>query len=259
MSETQGRYSWHELMTNDVAAAGKFYSELVGWVAAPWKDGDMANAYTFFMSGDRPAAGMMPMMESATAMGAGPRWLAYVAVDDIDDTVAKTTALGGAVLVPIQDVATVGRFAVLRDPQGAVFGAITGVNKLAPEEDPRPQEFSWHELVTTDLAGAVSFYESIFGWKKQSEFDMGDMGKYHMYGRDRFTYGGMMTMVPGQPGPFWLNYVQVSDTADAAAERAKAAGAKVFLGPMEVPGGDRVAAMTDPQGAAVAVHSKAGK
>jgi predicted enzyme related to lactoylglutathione lyase len=67
-----------------------------------------------------------------------------------------------------------------------------------------------------------------------------------------FTKSADMPMPPN-----WLLYANVPGTADAAADRAKAAGAQIFLGPMDVPGGDRIAAMMDPQGAAFAVHSKA--
>ena len=49
------------------------------------------------------------------------------------------------------------------------------------------------------------------------------------------------------------------DSADSATERAKSRGATVIIPPMEVPGGDRVAVMIDPQGAAFAVHSKAAR
>ncbi|HWK08496.1 MAG TPA: hypothetical protein VNR64_00500 [Vicinamibacterales bacterium] len=37
----------------------------------------------------------------------------------------------------------------------------------------------------------------------------------------------------------------------------RANGGRVLNGPMDVPGGDRVAQCLDPQGAAFAVHSKA--
>ena len=60
------------------------------------------------------------------------------------------------------------------------------------------------------------------------------------------------------PVSAWLHYVSV-DSADAAAERATKAGGKVMLGPMEVPGGDRIATLNDPQGTWFAVHSKAAK
>jgi predicted enzyme related to lactoylglutathione lyase len=53
-------------------------------------------------------------------------WTPYIGVDDPDATCRKATELGAEVLVEPMDVATVGRFAVLKDPQGAVFGVIKG-------------------------------------------------------------------------------------------------------------------------------------
>ena len=251
-----GRFIWHELMTNDPDAAKRFYGEVVGWSAEDFGGGPME--YTVFMSGDTPCAGLMKIPDHAAAMGAPPSWLAYVEVDDVDATIGRVAELGGSMLGPAMNVPDVGYFAVLRDPQGAAFGIMTSARPPEPETDARPLEFSWHELTTTDLTGAIAFYQAIFGWEKKGEFDMGPAGVYHMFGRDRFTYGGMFTKSPDMPmPPNWLLYASVPDTADAATERAKAAGANVFLGPMDVPGGDRVAAMADPQGAAFAVHSKA--
>ncbi|HEU5171843.1 MAG TPA: VOC family protein [Gemmatimonadales bacterium] len=71
---------------------------------------------------EQPAAGLFAM---PPAMGnVPPHWLIYVAVDDRDATVAKARDLGGSVIVPPADVPTVGRFAILADPQGAVFSVI---------------------------------------------------------------------------------------------------------------------------------------
>lgn len=251
-----GRFIWHELMTKDPDAAKRFYGEVVGWSARKFADSPMD--YTIFMSGETPCAGLMAIPDHAAAMGAPPSWLAYVEVDDVDATVARVTELGGSLLGPATNIPDVGYFAVLRDPQGAAFAIMTSARAPEPEEDPKPLEFSWHELTTTDIASAIAFYTAVFGWEKKGEFDMGPAGVYHMFGRDRFTYGGMFQKSPDMPmPPNWLLYASVPGTADAAAERAKAAGANVFLGPMDVPGGDRIAAMLDPQGAAFAVHSKA--
>ena len=54
-----------------------------------------------------------------------PRWLPYVTVDTVDETVRQAQALGGQVLFPPTDISEVGRFAVLQDPQGAEFTMIT--------------------------------------------------------------------------------------------------------------------------------------
>ncbi len=251
---TRGRFSWHELMTSDTAAATAFYENVVGWTT---KRSDVAGTgYTLLMSGETPVGGLMANPAEAVAMGAPPSWLAYIEVPNVDETIEQATKLGGKVLAPAQTIAGAGRFAVLQDPQGAVFGILTSEMPLRPETEPPPREFFWHELTTSDQAAAIKFYEQLFGWEKKSEFDMGPMGIYHLYGRGEFTYGGIMQKTPDGPGTYWLHYVRVADSADAAADRAKKAGATPMVGPMEVPGGDRVAILRDPQGAVFAVHSR---
>ena len=59
---------------------------------------------------------------------------------------------------------------------------------------------------------------------------------------------------PRTSPPSWLSYICVDDV-DAAASEVKQAGGKVILGPMEVPGGDRVLQGVDPQGAWFALHT----
>ena len=112
---------WNELMTNDVDKAGAFYTKLFGYAADTQKMGDVN--YTSFMNGDRPAAGMMAITPE---MGEGipPHWGIYLAVDDCDATLAKAESLGGRVIAPANEIPEVGRFAVIADPQGAVFGII---------------------------------------------------------------------------------------------------------------------------------------
>lgn len=198
----------------------------------------------------------MALPPEAAAMGSSPSWLAYVEVPDADAAVAQAVKLGGTVHVPAKTMDQAGRFAVMLDPQRAAFAVIKSASPLKPESDPGPRQFSWHELATNDQPAVIKFYEQLLGWEKKSEFDMGDMGVYYMFGRDRFTYGGIMKKGSQTPGSSWLHFVRVADTADAAAERAQKAGGKVISGPMKVPGGDRIATLSDPQGATFAVHSK---
>jgi predicted enzyme related to lactoylglutathione lyase len=51
-------------------------------------------------------------------------WVPYVAVEDVDATVAKAQELGGSAVMDAMDVPNVGRIGVLKDPNGAVFGII---------------------------------------------------------------------------------------------------------------------------------------
>ena len=83
---------------------------------------------------------------------------------------------------------------------------------------------------------------------------MGPMGTYRIFGVGENRLGGMMTAPEGQSHrPAWLFYTETSDL-DAALRRATTRGAKLLNGPMDVPGGGRIAQLLDPQGAAFALH-----
>ena len=56
--------------------------------------------------------------------GIPPSWGVYFSVVDADAIVTKAEALGASVLVEPTDIPA-GRFAVLADPQGAVFNVMT--------------------------------------------------------------------------------------------------------------------------------------
>jgi hypothetical protein len=88
---------------------------------------------------------------------------------------------------------------------------------------------------------------------------MGPMGMYLIFGRNGTQLGGMFDKgSQGKPGSaYWLGYVSVDDV-EGAIERAKAARGSVLTGPMDVPGGDRVAQLMDPHGAFFALHMRAG-
>lgn len=118
--QTPGAFSWSELMTPDPEAAARFYGSLFGWTV---KTMDMGTGpYHVASVGDDQVAGLMkPPPEQATMP---PMWGVYITVSDADETVARCAALGGTVLVPATDVPTVGRMAVLQDPQGAVFSVM---------------------------------------------------------------------------------------------------------------------------------------
>jgi hypothetical protein len=254
-----GRFAWYELMTTDPKAAEGFYTKVVGWGTEPFPG--METPYTMWMNGKQPVGGLMEIPAEAKAGGAPPNWLLYVAVGDADAAVAKAQSLGGKVETGPQDVPGVGRFAVLSDPQGAVFAILqpSDPSVYGEETVPAPLEISWHELATTDREGAAAFYSALFGWEKQNANDMGEpVGVYQEFGRPGRPLGGIFKKPADMPGPsFWLLYAKIADL-DAALAAAKAGGGTVLMGPMEIPGGDRIAQILDPQGAAFALHEAKG-
>jgi hypothetical protein len=254
MSDTGplGRFVWHELMTSDPDAALRFYKQTIGWGSKPFES-DMP--YTLWQAGETAVGGLMKL-DDARMAGVPPHWLTYISTPDPDATAESARQLGGNVLMAPHDIPNVGRFAILSDPSGAVFGVYKGKDEAGEETDPQPLSFSWNELATLDMAGATRFYTQLFGWEMKQEYDMGELGLYHIFGRGRFQYGGMYQKPADMPAPpHWMPYVQVDD-ADAVAERARNAGGTVLHGPTEVPGGDRIVIIMDPQGATFGVHAR---
>ncbi|MDH5548125.1 MAG: VOC family protein [Gammaproteobacteria bacterium] len=120
-----GAFSWNELLTPDIEAARVFYSELLDWKL---KDADDAAVpYLIAETGDKEVAGIMQTPPGAEEMP--PMWGAYVTVDDIDARTERARKLGAKVYVEPQDIPNIGRFAVVADPQGAIFNMITYVKK----------------------------------------------------------------------------------------------------------------------------------
>jgi predicted enzyme related to lactoylglutathione lyase len=249
--DIRGQFVWYELLTSDAHAAKKFYTEAIGWGTEEFKGGP--GPYTVWTRSGKGFGGLMTLPDDAKKMGAPPHWLAYIGTPDVDATVADAKKRGAALLAGPMDIPSVGRFAVLRDPQGAVFAPFKPQPPPGSGGGMDKEAISWNELITSNQGQAFEFYSGLFGWKKTGEHDMGPMGKYLMYGQGERTYGGIMTKPPQIPVSHWMFYGHVSDV-HGVAEKVKRLGGKIVNGPMEVPGGDLIAQFLDPQGAGFAIH-----
>jgi len=249
----RGRICWNELMTTDTKAAKAFYKGVVGWGT---EAGEADFSYVMWTAGRTPVGGLMTLPDEAKQMGAPPSWLMYVAVPDVDASVRQAVSLGARAHVEAQDIPNMGRFAVLGDPQGATFGVFSATGEIPGHDGPpKPGEFSWHELAASDARAAWGFYEQMFGWDKMDAMDMGELGTYQTFGRAGVMLGGMYDKPLEMPmPPHWLCYAFVPD-ADKTAKVVERLGGKILNGPMDIPGGGRIAQCLDPQGAAFAVHS----
>jgi predicted enzyme related to lactoylglutathione lyase len=230
-----GRFVWYEHLTNDPKAAIAFYKDVVGWKTQPFAEG---NDYMMWVADQGPMGGVMKLPDEAKNMGAPPHWMAHVQVENVDATAAQAKKLGGKVYKEPTDIPTVGRFAVIADPQGAVISIFKPNGPMTLHDPSKAGEFCWNELLTSDSNAAFNFYSQLFGWKVAQDMDMGPMGTYRVFGMGDKQFGGMMTTPKGSPmPPMWLYYAEVPDLESAIA-RAKKNGATVMNGPMDVPAAD---------------------
>jgi len=119
VKDEPGAMCWNELGTRDPEWATVFYSGLFGWTTTPYEGGDAP--YNVFMNGEVQAGGMFNITSEMEGMPVA--WTPYFAVEDTDETARRTEELGGTVLHPPHDL-PVGRWSLLRDPQGALFNVI---------------------------------------------------------------------------------------------------------------------------------------
>jgi uncharacterized protein len=118
--KTHGAFSWNELATTDPAAAETFYAKLFGWAVQAMDVG--TGPYRVVKVGETAVGGIMAMPPNAPPMP--PHWGCYVTVTSFDATLAACAGLGGKTLVPAMDIPSVGRMAVIQDPQGAVISVM---------------------------------------------------------------------------------------------------------------------------------------
>jgi uncharacterized protein len=253
LSYPRNTFVWYELMSTDAGAAKLFYSQVIGWNSQDMPMPGMV--YTVLSAGDVMVGGMMTMPKEACDSGMNSHWAGYVAVDDVDAAAAKLKTLGGKVQYGPADIPNVGRFAVVADPQGAVFNLYRQAQPGIPVMSMAPGHIGWRELHTTDWSRAFEFYNAMFGWQKGDSLDMGPMGTYQLFNIDGTGAGGMFNKSASEPSPFWLYYFNIGDI-DAAIERVLAAGGKIVNGPQEVPGSMWIIQATDPQGALFALVGK---
>ena len=142
-SHPAGSFCWPELSTTDQKSATAFYRDLLGWTVndQPMGPGEV---YSMFELRGKSVAAAATMPPEERQHGVSPHWNSYVSVASADATVSqaqrlgtkvlappfcdataeKTKELGGTVMVPPTDIERNLRFAVMQDPQGAMFGIV---------------------------------------------------------------------------------------------------------------------------------------
>ncbi len=253
-TNSHGRFIWHELATTDPEAAVGFYASVVGWGVHTW---NRDRSYRMWMLEGEPKGGLTRLSPDEHTAGARPHWLPYVAVDDVDATLRFAAELGGRVVVEPRDVPTAGRLAVLADRQGGRFGVFRPAVEVPGTDGDGRGDFAWHELTTPSRKEAWEFYRRLFRWERAGVIALDGLGSYWMFrsrGRAR-TIGGVIDRAFDDGAPAtWLCYVRVPNAARAAATTEAARGT-LLRGPVQAPGGGRLAVGRDPQGAAFAVHA----
>ena len=235
---------WFDLITEDSAAAHRFYGKLFGW-----KIEKHSATYAVASIDGRSVAGI------AQIRGRLPEapedfWLLGVEVEDVDTTVETARSAGATIHHEPDTAPGHGRYAVIIDPQGAALALWKpeGESRANPR---RVGDWVWTELWTTDPQAAVDFYQTVLGYEHRGMELQGVT--YHVFTRGEDLRAGILKSPFAGVAPNWVPYILVHDL-NAIVARARKLGGRILLEPHEKLGKGEVALIADPSGAAFFVH-----
>lgn len=114
-----GFIHWVDLHSTDIGTDLAFIKSALG---LPTQEMDMPNGKYHILNPEGATRGgaMTGQNPQAPSM-----WLAWVAVESVDETLERVDRNGGKVFAPAWDAEGIGRMAIASDPTGLVFGLIT--------------------------------------------------------------------------------------------------------------------------------------
>lgn len=245
-----GRWVWADLVTADVAVAAGFYGKVFGWTYETYGGEDDEQTYTLVLADGLPVGGMVFDGRAIKESEPSARWVGFISVPDVATSASAVTQAGGQVVFGPKALGERGETAVFKDPDGTLFGTIHSRNGDPADYAGDLNEWYWLDLWTGDVARAATFYQAVAGYEiLPVEGDAVRHGVHLKSGG--FLRAGIMEKSTARESAVWLPYVRVDD-ARAATERARAAGGRVLIEPMDL-GKVAVAVIADPTGAPVGI------
>ena len=244
-----GKVVWADLVTPDLDAAKRFYGALFGWT---FRDVPGDRNYALALLDGEPVAGLF-QRALPTGQSKQPAWLTFIAVRDVDAAQQVALQQGGKVLYKSHYYPKRGRQAVLADPDGAVFAVLAAEGGDPPDYLATPGQWIWSAVLVRDPKRETTFYKSLFGY---DVYDLADEGgsvgdaQHYILSGDNYARAGLNALYHDSMRryPHWLNFVRVTDVADAA-KKALQLGGRVLVEPRIDRQGGRLAVFTDPSGA----------
>lgn len=113
-----GSFGWTDLTVPDATAVRDFYAAVAGWSSEPV---DMGGYSDWVMKTPMgvPVGGICNARGGNASLPAA--WIVYIVVPDLDAALAAARGGGGTVIDGPKGCGADARYAVLRDPAGAVF------------------------------------------------------------------------------------------------------------------------------------------
>ena len=112
-----GRMVWMDLTIPDATTVSDFYSKVVGWSVMGMDMGGYEDYCMNDPESGETLAGICHAKGSNASLP--PQWLPYIAVGNLDESLAAVTANGGKILGEKRSDGKGGHYCLIQDPAGA--------------------------------------------------------------------------------------------------------------------------------------------
>ncbi len=234
-----GKFVWHELLTPDTQAAGKFYEALFGW------DIEYDGLYAVISNNGKQIAGILQVEPTDKNTGAG-LWVPSISVIDVDESTKLVKRQNGKIINGPVDMPPRGRASLVKDPQGAYFVLLRAKGGDPEDSEVAIGEWLWDEVWTKNPDESKAFYVPLLGYDEVAS----ENGYQVLIKEDQWRAGIRYVDDDNQP-PLWVPVVRVADPV-AMVKRVEELGGVVWVGPDDAPNGNNkreTALIGDPTGA----------
>lgn len=237
----QGKFVWHDLLTDDVVAARKFYAAVFGWTF------ETSGAYTQILNHGDLIGGMMQVRSADETKGEA-LWLPSLSVVNIDQSIRDIKAKKGKVLKGPLAMKERGRGVLISDPEGAQLVLLRTKHGDPKDVTPQIGDWLWNELWTNTPKESYSFYRKLGGYSSSKS-----KNDYQLLIRKGKWRAGIRDVSKENLKARWVPAIRVSSLEETMS-KVKALGGEVLVSPhKELVHGD-VALIADNKGALVIIQ-----
>jgi len=244
-----GKFIWHDLLTDDLAAARNFYQSLFAW-EFKGRGGDDAPYLTAY-NGDIPVCGIVKSdrLESDRSES---RWIGYISVPDVQQSAGTILRMQGIIFVLPRELSDRGIVALAGDPWGANFGLIKTWDGDPEEKEPQINDWLWDELLTASPDSMAGFYQEVFKYTRDVN-KIESENKYTILKSKSGVCAGISHLTNINMSPFWLSYIRV-ENINTIMDRSQTLGGKIIHVSKAGPDKTSAAIIADPTGAIFGVQ-----
>ena len=236
-----GKFVWHDLLTDDVAASRTFYAGVFGWTF------ETRGAYTQILNEGNLIGGMMHVRPTVDS-SAEAVWMPSLSVADIDKSMRYLKYKKGKVIKGPLEMKERGRGALVSDPQGAQLVLLDAKNGDPKDVTPKIGDWLWNELWTNMPQKSYSFYRNLAGYDTSKT-----KNGYRILMDDGKWRAGIRDVSKDDLKARWVPAIRVSDLKETMS-KVKALGGEVLVVPREELVHGNVALISDTTGALVIIQ-----